>query len=551
MSYKPKTLSKLVEEKNRTLFLPHIQRPFVWEWQQIVRFMDSLLKNYPIQTLLFWRTNAEIKSRKFLDDFVDDADLSPLYDKEISRNGNDKTLVLDGQQRLQSLFIVYNGTFEGHDIYINLTKGAEEIDDGLNYEIIKSKESLALPYFRIKDLVANRKNINDTIDDINDKLCSSTETHDEKRARERLVRRTLSQLNAILFEERFFWIEELDGVANSEIDYKAVLDVFIRVNSGGTKLEASDLMFAIMKESWNEVEVNIEQIVHNLNSSGRLHLDKNFVLKTLLLIIGKGPELRTSVFTGADSDVTLSQLEQVWDGAEKALLQMKDFVYNELGLYSERVIRSYNALIPLVEYLYNHPSPTPDDRQLMKSYYYCSQFFNWYSSRTDQILSGCHRIIATASTGFPLKELKEFFSNQRKQVVLGDSTLDMRLRYIILNLIYVEHHGTSPFNVAYDGNEPQIDHIVPKSKLRHLPTGDVNHIGNYRFVGGSDNNKKRAENADSYFGRMKASGIDISRHLLVDEYCDDVSKLTVENYIDFRDKRHGLILKTCQGIINR
>ena len=56
MSYKPRSLFRLIDEINHSLFLPHIQRPFVWEEEQMLRLFDSLMRNYPIQTLLFWRS---------------------------------------------------------------------------------------------------------------------------------------------------------------------------------------------------------------------------------------------------------------------------------------------------------------------------------------------------------------------------------------------------------------------------------------------------------------------------------------------------------------
>jgi uncharacterized protein with ParB-like and HNH nuclease domain len=68
MSHKPKTLFRLVEGiNNGHLFLPHIQRPFVSEEEQMLKLSDSLMRNYPIQTLLFWRTKDELKARKFMD----------------------------------------------------------------------------------------------------------------------------------------------------------------------------------------------------------------------------------------------------------------------------------------------------------------------------------------------------------------------------------------------------------------------------------------------------------------------------------------------------
>src|SRR5450755_2886995 len=115
MSYKPSSLFRLIEEINRSLFLPHIQRPFVWEEEQMLRLFDSLMRNYPIQTLLFWRTKDEIKARRFMQDIDWDAELHTYYDSAISKEGKTKTFVLDGQQRLQSLYAIFSGGSKSED----------------------------------------------------------------------------------------------------------------------------------------------------------------------------------------------------------------------------------------------------------------------------------------------------------------------------------------------------------------------------------------------------------------------------------------------------
>lgn len=162
MSYKPVSLASLLNLKNRDLFLPHIQRPFVWEYDsQVLRFLDSLMKNYPIQTFLFWKTKDEIKARKFMDNVLDDADLSDFYDRQVSEQGREKIFVLDGQQRLQSLFATFDGTFFGSDIYINLLDGDREIENGLSYRFSLSTEALSLPQYKIRSLTGDRRNAED------------------------------------------------------------------------------------------------------------------------------------------------------------------------------------------------------------------------------------------------------------------------------------------------------------------------------------------------------------------------------------------------------
>jgi len=79
MSYKPRSLFRLIEEVNYSLFLPHIHRPIVWEEDQMRRMFDSLMRDYPIQTSLFWRTKDPIKGRKFMTNIDWDADLHLLY----------------------------------------------------------------------------------------------------------------------------------------------------------------------------------------------------------------------------------------------------------------------------------------------------------------------------------------------------------------------------------------------------------------------------------------------------------------------------------------
>ncbi len=73
----------------------------------MLRLFDSLMQNYPIQTLLFWRTKDEIKARRFMEQVSWDADLSDFYEDNMSKAGVEKVFVLDGQQRLQTLYAIF------------------------------------------------------------------------------------------------------------------------------------------------------------------------------------------------------------------------------------------------------------------------------------------------------------------------------------------------------------------------------------------------------------------------------------------------------------
>src|ERR1041384_1410511 len=90
-------------------WLPNIQRPFVWSEEQICRLFDSILREYPISTLLVWKTTSGIRRRKFIDNWKSTLRLSDFYVPEDTKK---KNLVLDGQQRLQSLYIALCGRYQ-------------------------------------------------------------------------------------------------------------------------------------------------------------------------------------------------------------------------------------------------------------------------------------------------------------------------------------------------------------------------------------------------------------------------------------------------------
>ncbi len=98
-------------------WLPNIQRPFVWKEDQIERLFDSILREYPIGTLLVWKTKSKIRRRKFIDNYKLDIKLTDFY---VPEDEKQKMLVLDGQQRLQSLFscFLYNLITVSHGISI-------------------------------------------------------------------------------------------------------------------------------------------------------------------------------------------------------------------------------------------------------------------------------------------------------------------------------------------------------------------------------------------------------------------------------------------------
>ena len=110
------------ESEGGGFWLPNIQRPFVWSEEQISRLFDSIMREYPISTLLVWKTREEVKHRKFIDNYHRDIKLT---DYRVPDNTRSKMMVLDGQQRLQSLFIGLKGSYSGRELYFDVLSGGD------------------------------------------------------------------------------------------------------------------------------------------------------------------------------------------------------------------------------------------------------------------------------------------------------------------------------------------------------------------------------------------------------------------------------------------
>jgi hypothetical protein len=240
----------------------------------------------------------------------------------------------------------------------------------------------------------------------------------------------------------------------------------------------------------------------------------------------------------------LNEMNAGWERSESAFQELRDFMKNDLKIYADKVIRSYNSFIPIFDFLYHNPKPNEASRALMRAYHYKAQLFGWYSQSTDTVINALHSIVGKPSkSGFPLGDVKDYFRKRGNAIELQRRHLnETRLRFILLNLIYVDQMGSSPFDVKFKGNDPHVDHIYPQSMLRSkldLLSADINNLGNLRFVGSTDNIRKRAELPASYFARLKSSGVDISKHLLLEGFSKDPTKLSfdLESYVAFRDRR--------------
>ena len=113
MSYKTYSIKQVIADIDQSkIYLPALQRKFVWQKHQIELLFDSLMRNYPFGTFLFWRLQRQKAESYVFYDFLKEYDQRHPYNRR--KTGAflhpEITGVLDGQQRLSSMYIGLMGT---------------------------------------------------------------------------------------------------------------------------------------------------------------------------------------------------------------------------------------------------------------------------------------------------------------------------------------------------------------------------------------------------------------------------------------------------------
>jgi hypothetical protein len=210
MKNQKETIRKMVgylnnPEKDGGFWLPNIQRPFVWNEGQIERLFDSIMREYPISTLLVWKTKSNIRRRKFIDNYKHGLRLTDFY---VPADNKTKMLVLDGQQRLQSLFIGLKGSYEKKELYFDILSGELVAPEDImfRFKFIES-EKAKLPWVKFKDLVFST----DEYDEISENIITSFDrelTIDEKKT----IRKNVARIVRVFQTEENIVYQELDSV---------------------------------------------------------------------------------------------------------------------------------------------------------------------------------------------------------------------------------------------------------------------------------------------------------------------------------------------------
>lgn len=463
MKNRTETIRKMVsylnnDEKDGGFWLPNIQRPFVWHEDQIERLFDSIMREYPISTLLVWKTSSLIRHRKFIDNYHPGLRLTDFY---VPENSSAKMLVLDGQQRLQSLFIGLRGSYERKELYFDVLSGDLVAPEDVRFRFRFLDDSkTTFPWVRFKDIIFTTER---RPKHLAERITNSSGAELTERQQDRIEDNVWRALEMFANIETLSY-QELDSVDNPKAyTENDVVEIFIRANSGGTKLGKSDLLFSLLTSSWEDADEQMAILLEELNRSG-YEFTRDFVLKTCLTLLGKGARYDVGKFRdGSTKEAIIDR----WDTLAAAIKDVRDFLYGKTFIRTDRAMPSYLGLIPIIYYRFHYPDKWKAIQNL-DTYVLRTLITGAFSGTPDNLIDKCTRQI-DESGAFDYRELFGVIRGDGRSLEITPATvLDLYYGSKEIHLIFNLWYKDFNYQPAYENSLPQVDHIFPQSLLKKV-----------------------------------------------------------------------------------
>ena len=502
------TVEKLIESvdsEQRQYLLPTIQRGFVWEEKRIEELFDSLMRGFPISSFLFWEVPDKDKNSFKFYAFEKDYNFYDDKPREFSNFGNlmPHRAVLDGQQRITSLYIGLKGSYipksskpgkksaadlKPKMLYLNLLKTNAEDDNGdADAGLDKLYEFKFLTEDEVKKV---NENAADTqhfwfkVGDILNKEIFPKSTVIEKVLKKNeLLMKKIDNIELpadilIMLWDSIRKDEVIEYHSTENKSLEDVLKIFVRINNGGKPVALSDLLVSLATvklEHHADVTNDLKAIVKEVNDIGGkdyFNVSRDFVLRTFLVLCGEDSEDKKTIKFSVENFQNGNRMKKIddeWNKMSKAIKLAVTLVH-DFG-FTQKHFASNNALIPLAHYIYLKDNKNYDaDKSKMIHWFISATLGGVFSSRTDEKINNFRNILNKSHESFPL----------RKMLGVADGTTDEDLTKKLVDLIMTANYGyiksawmalsilyKNPAALAPKANF-DIDHMFPKSKISAL-----------------------------------------------------------------------------------
>lgn len=507
-----------------SMALPEFQRGYVWNRDQVRGFMASLYRRYPVGSLLVWATKTEpavARGGGFLADSV-------------------VKLLLDGQQRITSLYGIIRGkppkffdgdvrTFTG--LYFHLDEEAFEF-----YSPAKMSDNPL--WINVTELMQDGVGglINRLVKD--PALSPRIETY-------------IKRITAIAgIRDIDLHVEEVVG-EDKTVD--VVVEIFNRVNSGGTKLSKGDLALAKVCAEWPQARQEMRGCLSRWEKAG-------FSFKIDWLLRNINTILTGEALFSALKDVNGVTFQKGLKLAEDNCNYLLNMISGRLGLDHDRVLGGRYAFPVMTRYLYLHGGKIHDAREQDKLLYWYVNSLLWgrFAGSTESVLNKDLDPIRGTREDLDLliEQLRQWRGSlEVRPEDFGGWSLGARfypLLYLMTRVCGARDLGSGlPLTAHMLGklSALQVHHIFPKAVLYKYgyQRSEVNAIANFCFLTQDTNLSIGAKNPTEYLRDAVAKYPGILESQWIP---DDANLWKVEQYREFLARRRELLAAAANQFLN-
>lgn len=511
MALRNTTISELLTDVERgRIALPDMQREFVWDNTQIRDLVDSLYKNHPVGMILLWRTNPS-----------DNVPITRIDDttKEISEYSE---LVIDGQQRLTSLYLVKHGV---------IFKGGKEREIKLFFNVETEEFEVEIPRIRNKPEWINvTEFINSGVFQYRDRL-RNLGWNDQK------IHEAMEKMGRV----RDIFIGERNSIPvfsiSSSMEYDEVADIFVKINSKGTRIRITELLLALLAlKIPGEFRQDFRRYLDELEDKG-WEIDASVVIRSLVAVAAK--QGRLAYFRGLARNISDEDLKENWGITKKALEDCLKMLDGNLGIRTSDVLPSQYVLISLAFYLSKKKTQfTEEETKDFSLWFLLASFWGRYAGSPETRLDGDLKEIDKSVS---LKLLFALLKNQVGRLLIDEERFAGKSRNSKLLLYVVSRsEGAEDWWKGHEitTSDCEEHHIIPRSLLKKAgyELSLIDDAANIGFLTEKANRKISNTEPSKYLG-----GIDPKK--LEKQFVPlDRELWKIESYEDFLNHRRKVIV---------
>jgi hypothetical protein len=519
-----KKYSDLIHEIQKGIIkIPKFQRDFVWTIDKTAKLLDSILKGYPIGTFILWQTDERINDIKN----VGNLDIPDTPD------GVKVQYVLDGQQRITSLFAAYLGA--------HIQKvGEKKITDYGNIVV-----NLDIDINDNDEQVITEEPVNEKFISLCDVLNFSY-----SKAKELSEYFSEQELEKINDYSTAFKTYEFSTVVLRKEDIDSAIEVFTRINTGGQTLTLFEIMSAKTYDELQKFDMQVkwDDFITELKEIKYEGVSSSVVLSLLALLLSRTKECKRKTILSLDKQSIIDS----WGGVISSLKDSVDYFRTTYRIPVSQLLPYDSLLVPFAYFFYlNKDKPAADQRKYLEEFFWRVSLSSRYSSSTEsklaQDIKRIELILAGKRPGY--SDMKVYLDSPQALIDTNFSAGNSYCKAILCLLAYQEPKDfqdngkvildNSWLKVASSKN---YHHFFPKAYLKNKTLISSNSLVNITFVSDHLNKRKIGAKAPSqYISDFQDENIQINKALHTHFIDIDGFGIESNDYETFLQSRARLI----------